>query len=173
MAMRSPSAACTPYYGLAARYVLPPFLLLEDSYTDVQSITALLKRIGLVNPVRVIGSVPDAQHYLAECLPSRLPVIVFIGAQVRGIHGLAVLEWMRQQPDPIAGVAAIALIDGADVLMATEAASLGVAAVQKPVEMRALIAAMKSLGLPERAKIDVAKLTVKVELWAAATELGG
>ena len=153
--------------------MLPPFLLLEDSYTDVQSMIALLKRIGLVNAVRGIGSVPDAQRYLADCLPSRLPVIVFVGAQVRGDHGLALLEWMREQPDPIASIAAIALVDGADETGAAQAADLGIATVEKPVEMRPLITAMKSLGLPEKAKIDVSTLTVQVELWPAGTQLDG
>jgi len=153
--------------------VLPPFLLLEDSYTDVQSVTALLKRIGLVNAVRVIGSVPDAQRYLADCVPSRLPVVVFLGAQVRGAHGLELLEWMRQQPDPIARIAAIALVHGTDEPIAIQAADLGIAIVEKPVDMRALIVAMKSLGLPERAKIDVSTLTVQVELWPRGTQLEG
>ena len=153
--------------------MLPPFLLLEDSYTDVQSMTALLKRIGLVNAVRVIGSVSDAQRYLADCTPSRLPVVVFIGAQVRGAHGLELLEWMRQQPDPIAQIAAIALVHATDEPVAVQAEDLGIATVAKPVEMRALIAAMKSLGLPEKAKIDVSTLTVQVELWPRGTQLDG
>ena len=153
--------------------MLPPFLLLEDSYTDVQSMTALLKRIGLVNAVRVIGSVSDAQRYLADCVPSRLPVVVFIGAQVRGAHGLELLEWMRQQPDPIAQIGAIALVHATDEPVALQAADLGIPTVEKPVEMRALIAAMKSLGLPEKAKIDVSTLTVQVELWPRGTQLDG
>jgi DNA-binding response OmpR family regulator len=153
--------------------VLPPFLLLEDSYTDVQSMTALLKRIGLVNAVRVIGSVSDAQRYLADCVPSLLPVVVFIGAQVRGAHGLELLEWMRQQPDPIAQIGAIALVHATDEPVAIQAADLGIPTVEKPVEMRALIAAMKSLGLPEKAKIDVSTLTVQVELWPRGTQLDG
>jgi len=153
--------------------MLPPFLLLEDSYTDVQSMMALLKRIGLVNSVRVIGSVPDAQKYLVDCVPSRLPVVVFIGAQVRGAHGLELLEWMRQQPDAIARIAAIALVHATDEPVADQAAELGLPTVEKPVEMRALIAAMKSLGLPERAKIDVSTLTVQVELWPRGTQLDG
>ena len=153
--------------------MLPPFLLLEDSYTDVQSMTALLKRIGLVNAVRVIGSVSDGQRYLADCAPSRLPVVVFIGAQVRGAHGLELLEWMRQQPDHIAQIAAIALVHATDEPVAMQAADLGIATVAKPVDMRALIAAMKSLGLPEKAKIDVSTLTVQVELWPRGTPLDG
>jgi CheY-like chemotaxis protein len=151
--------------------LLPPFLLLEDSYTDVQSMTALLRRIGLVNSVRVIGSVSDAQRYLADCAPSRLPVVVFIGAQVRGAHGLELLEWMRQQPEPIAQIAAIALVHATDEPVAGQAADLGIATVEKPVEMRSLIAAMKGLGLPEKAKIDVSTLTVQVELWPRGTQL--
>ena len=152
--------------------MLPPFLLLEDSYTDVQSITALLKRIGLVNAVRVTGSVSDAQRYLAGCAPGRLPVVVFIGAQVRGVHGLDLVEWMRDQVHPISQISAIALVDSADETLAVRASGYGIAAVEKPVEMHALIAALKRLGLPEKAKIDVSTLTVQVELWPHGTDIG-
>jgi DNA-binding response OmpR family regulator len=151
--------------------MLPPFLLLEDSYSDVQAMTALLKRIGLVNRVRVIGSVADAQQYLLECAPSRLPVLALIGSQVRGAHGLDLLTWMREQEEPIAKIAAIALIDGGNEDLVARTAMLGIAAVEKPVEMRALITAMKALALPEKAKIDVSTLTVQVELWPYGTAI--
>jgi DNA-binding response OmpR family regulator len=146
--------------------MLPPFLLLEDSYTDVQAMTALLKRIGLVNGVRVIGSVDDAQRYLSDtAAAARLPVIVFIGTQVRGTHGLELLAWMRAQAAPLCRVAAIALLDLSDDSRVQRAVELGVTVIEKPVEMRALIAAMKSLGLAEKTRIDTTTLSVQIELW--------
>jgi DNA-binding NarL/FixJ family response regulator len=144
--------------------MLPPFLLLEDSYRDVQAMIALLKRIGLVNGVRIIGTVAEAQRYLSDTAPSALPVVVFIGTQIRGAHGLELLEWMRRQADPLRQVAVIALVDTADEAGMQRATDLSVTMVEKPVEMRALIAALKGLGLAEKAKIDTMTLTVQVEL---------
>jgi len=157
--------------------MLPSFLLLEDSYSDVQTLTALFKRIGLANPVRVIGTVADAQRHLSESAPERLPVIVFIGAQVRGAHGLDLVDWMRQQ-HVLARVAAIALVDDADAEAAARAAELGVSVVAKPIDMRALVSAMRALGLPEKARIDRMTLSVQVELYprdveSAEAEEGG
>jgi len=151
--------------------MLPSFLLLEDSYTDVQTMTALFKRIGLANPVRVIGTVADAQRHLTESAPERLPVIVFIGAQMRGLHGLDLLDWMRQQ-DVLSRVAAIALLDAADADATARAAELGVSVVEKPVDMRALITAMRALGLSEKARIDRMTLSVQIELYPPEDQSG-
>jgi hypothetical protein len=145
--------------------MLPPFLLLEDSYTEVQLMTALFKRIGLINPVRVLGTVADAQRHLAETATGRLPVIVFVGAQSRGAHALDLLDWMRLQTTEVGRIATIALVDTADIDALDRAAALGVPTVHRPVEMRALISAMRGLGLAEKAKIDRTTLMVQVELW--------
>jgi hypothetical protein len=147
--------------------MLPPFLLLEDSYTDVEAHVAMLKRIGLVNAVRVIGDVPAAQRYLQECATERLPVIVFLGGQTRGGHGIDLVRWMRGQPGALAQLAAIAIwpdgrpaVQGEDDIRA-----LGIAVVDAPVDMHRLIAVMKGFGLSEKVRIDSATLTVQVELW--------
>jgi DNA-binding response OmpR family regulator len=144
--------------------MLPAFLLLEDSYSDIQTLTALFKRIGLANPVRIIGTVAEAQRDLATAERGRLPVIVFVGAQVRGAHGLDLLDWMRQQ-DALSRVAAIALVDAGDSDAVVRATELGVSVVEKPIDMWALVSAMRALGLPEKAKIDRMTLTVQVELY--------
>jgi len=145
--------------------MVPPFLLLEDSYSEVQSMTAMLKRIGLVNPIRVIATIADAQRHLSETDPARLPVIVFVGAQLRGAHGLELLEWMRGQSQQIGGIAAIALIDNDDIETSARAVELGIPVVVRPVEMRTLVTTMRGLGLAEKAKIDRTTLMVQVELW--------
>jgi DNA-binding response OmpR family regulator len=145
--------------------MVPPFLLLEDSYSEVQSMTAMLKRIGLVNPIRVIATIADAQRHLSETDPARLPVIVFVGAQLRGAHGLELLEWMRGQSQQIGGIAAIALIDHDDIETSARAVELGIPVVVRPVEMRTLVTTMRGLGLAEKAKIDRTTLMVQVELW--------
>ena len=150
--------------------VLPPFLLLEDSYTEVHLMTAMLKRIVLVNPVRVIGTVADAQRHLEQSVPDRLPVVVFIGVQARGAHGLDLLAWMRQQSPELGQIATIALVNGADDAAMVRAVDLDVPIVERPLDMRALVTAMRGLGLAEKAKIDRTTLMVQVELWPPAIE---
>src|SRR5262245_20437553 len=79
--------------------VAPPFLMLDDSYTDVQNLTALVKRIGLTNNVRAFGQLADAQAFLtAAADAARRPVLVFVAARVRGGNGVELLRWMRAQP---------------------------------------------------------------------------
>ena len=146
-----------------------PFLLFDDSYTDAQTFVALVKRIGLLNPVRVIGTTAEAQEYLASCAPARLPVIVFAGMQTRGGSGLDLLRWMKEQ-DALATLPLVALLE-ADADTASRALALGAGVVEKPLEMHALIAAMKAFALPERVKIDTMTLTVQVELCAPGTEV--
>lgn len=147
--------------------MLPPFLLLDDSYTDVEAHIKLLKRIGLVNAVRVIGDIPAAQRYLLECAAERLPVIVFIGAHVRGGQAIDLVRWMRGQAGAVATLSTIAMRPpDLDVdAEGDDADALGLAIVDTPIDMHALIAAMKGLGLAEKVRIDPATLTVQVELW--------
>jgi len=149
--------------------LLPPFLLVDDSYTDVESHVALLKRIGLVNTVRVIGDLAGAQRYLQECAGERLPAIVFIGTQIRGGGGVDLVRWMRGQHAAIAAIPAIGLWRSDDTADSgqngDDAAALGLAMVDAPVDMHRLIATMKGLGLTERVRIDSATLMVQVELW--------
>jgi hypothetical protein len=137
------------YY--ASRMVLPQFLLLDDSYSDVQAFVALVKRIGLVNSVRPVSTIAEAQSYLLTCDAARLPVVVFSGGAVRDGDGSVLFNWMDEQDLPFNAVPTIAL--------------------SKPLEMYDIIASLKALALPERAKIDTTTLTVRVELWPHGTML--
>jgi CheY-like chemotaxis protein len=141
-----------------------PFLLIEDSYADVQAFMTTVKRIGLVNPVTVQATVALAQRFLSACAPERLPVIIFAGTQMRGGHSLDLLDWIPQQPDAIAAIPTVALVDADDEPARQHAAAHSTPTVGKPVEMYELIAAMKTLGLAEKVKIDAMTLTVQVEL---------
>jgi hypothetical protein len=125
---------------------LPQFLLLDDSYTDVQVFTTLIRRIGLVNPVRPIGTVAEAQRYLAAAAPSALPVVVVSGGATA--DGDELFSWMGEQ-DALSAIPTVTLT--------------------KPLEMNAVMGALKALALPERARIDTTTLTVSVELWPHGT----
>ena len=129
---------------------LPEFLLVDDSYADVQTFIALVKRIGIANVVRPVPTVDDATRYLTCCAPSGLPVVVFAAAATGGLHiHEDLLSWMDGQGPPISAIPALA--------------------VEKPLEMYQLMAAVKTLALPERARIDTTTLMVRVELWPHGT----
>jgi hypothetical protein len=107
----------------------------------------------------------EAKRYLTGCATSRLPVAILTCAPAGSDDGLALVTWMREQPDAIASLDAIALLDPGDVGMEAQAEQLSLRTVPLPVEMRALITALKALELPEKARIDPATLTVQVELF--------
>ena len=150
--------------------LLPPILVVGLDDDTARPLMQLLTRIGLANPGLVRAPAEEAARFLAGCATSRLPVVVlacadssFATASEGG--GLSIIEWMREQPDAIASIDAIALVGDDDEASRLQAARLGVSTVPMPVEMRPLIAALKSLALPEKARIDPATLTVQVELW--------
>ena len=150
--------------------LVPPFLLIDDRPDEAESFTALLRRIGLVNPVRIAGTVSSAQRFISGCAVERLPVIVFLSGALAEGDPLDLVEWMKTQQPEVASIGTIAVIDAADETLRERAAGLSVTIVDAPVEMRPLIAAMKALALPERARIDSATLTVQVELWSPFNE---
>jgi hypothetical protein len=129
--------------------LLPQFLLVDDSYPDVQAFTVMVTRIGLVNSVRPIATVDEAKKYLMTCATSALPVVVFSSGVVRDGDGCDLFAWMEDQDPPVSAIPTVTL--------------------QKPLEMYAVIGALKALALPERARIDTTTLTVRVELWPYGT----
>lgn len=145
-------AKCPARRAYYARVALPQFLLVDDSYTDVQAFIAMVKRIGLVNGVRPVGTIAEAKSYLATCAASALPVVVFTGSAVQDGDGTDLCDWMEEQEPPISAIPTLTL--------------------EKPLEMYAVIGALKALDLPERARIDTTTLTVRVELWPHGTVLG-
>jgi len=131
---------------------VPQFLLLDDRYADVQAFVAMVKRIGLVNAVRPFGTLAEAETYLAGASESTLPVVVFSGGTVDDGDGLDLFAWMEEQDLPLSAIPTVTL--------------------EKPLDMYAVIAALKALALPERARIDTTTLTVRVELWPHGTTPG-
>jgi len=131
--------------------LLPQFLLVDDSYADVQAFVALVKRIGLVNVVLPVSTLADARDLLTSAEPTRLPVVVFSGGTVRDGDGDELFTWLEEQDPPLSGIPTVTL--------------------NKPLEMYTVIGALKALALPERARIDTTTLTVRVELWPHGTIL--
>lgn len=130
--------------------MLPPFLLVDDSYTDVQAFIHMVKRIGLVNSVKPFATIDEARKFLATSGPASLPVVVF-SVGLPGDDENELLSWLEQQAPPVGAIPTLRL--------------------HKPLEMYAVIGALKALDLPERARIDTTTLTVRVELWPHGTVL--
>ena len=145
--------------------LLPPILVVGLDAEAAQPLIQLLRRIGLANPTLVRTLPEDAASFLTACATSRLPVVVLVCPSPGVAAGLSIIEWMRSQPDAIAAIDAVAMLAPEDEASQLQAATLGVTAVAMPVEMRPLIAALKGLALPEKARIDPATLMVQVELW--------
>jgi hypothetical protein len=131
--------------------LLPPFLLIDDDYADTQAFIALVKRIGLVNKVRSLGTVAEAKRFLATAEQPALPVVIFIGDAAPEEDGDELFEWLGSQAVTLGAIPTVMLA--------------------KPLEMYAVIRALKELSLPERARIDATTLTVRVELWPRGTIL--
>ena len=131
--------------------LLPPFLLVDDSYAEVQAFVAMVKRIGLVNAVLPVSTLAEARDVLTAAEPMRLPVVVFSGGTVRDGEGDDLFAWLEDQDPPLSAIPTVTLT--------------------KPLEMYAVIGALKALALPERARIDTTTLTVRVELWPHGTLL--
>lgn len=145
--------------------LLPPILVVGLDAETAQPLIQLLRRIGLANPTLVRTLPEDAASFLTACATSRLPVVVLACASPGVAEDLSIIEWMRSQPDAIAAIDAVAIVADSDQASQLQAMTLGVTTVPMPVEMRPLIAALKALALPEKAKIDPATLMVQVELW--------
>jgi CheY-like chemotaxis protein len=145
--------------------LLPPILVVGLDAETAQPLIQLLMRIGLANPTLVRTLPEDAASFLTGCATSRLPVVVLACASPGMSEGLSIIDWMRSQPDAISAIEAVALVAGGDEASQLQAMTLGVTTVAMPVEMRPLIAALKALALPEKARIDPATLMVQVELW--------
>lgn len=134
------------------RVALPQFLLVDDRYTDVHAFINMVKRIGLVNGVRPFATIDEAKKFLRVCVPSSLPVVVFSGGAVRDGDASELFSWIEEQDPPVGAIPTLLL--------------------HKPLDMYAVIGALKALDLPERARIDTTTLTVRVELWPHGTVLG-
>jgi hypothetical protein len=78
-------------------------------------------------------------------------VVVFSAGAIADGDESELFAWMEEQELPLSAVPTVSVI--------------------KPLDMHDLIASLKALALPERARIDTMTLTVRVELWPSGTVL--
>ena len=132
----------------------PHLLLVESTDADVREFTEVIKRIGLVNGVRAVTTSAIAKDHLGSLAASALPLLVVSASAAVADGPLTDLfDWMEQQQSPIS--------------------DLPILRLNKPLEMYAVIGALKALAFPERTRIDTTTLTIRVELWPHGTAIDG
>ncbi len=81
-----------------------PILLVEDEENDVLFMRMVVERIGLKNPLSVARDGREALDYLrgegpyADRQRYPLPGLMLLDLRLPYVPGLAILEWLRQQP---------------------------------------------------------------------------
>src|SRR2546421_12464576 len=79
-------------------------LIVEDEENDAFCLKDGLKKAGVQNPIQVVADGRLALDYLggegkfADRGRFPLPSVVFLDLKLPQINGLAVLEWIREQP---------------------------------------------------------------------------
>jgi CheY-like chemotaxis protein len=79
----------------------PAVLLVEDNPDDVFIMRRMLKKAGFALPLQVVSDGREALDYLAATGAYEgcsAPSIIFLDLKLPYVHGLEVLEWIRQQP---------------------------------------------------------------------------
>ena len=82
----------------------PALLYVEDEQSDVLLFRFAVTRVGLTNPVHIVGDGAQAIDYLAGNGPFAdrnahpLPALVLLDLNLPKKSGFEVLRWIRQQP---------------------------------------------------------------------------
>jgi len=76
-------------------------LLVEDTDTDAKQAEAMLKRLGIKNPVRRLLDGQEAMYLLTNLAedPSAMPPsVIFLGLRLPYVTGFEILKWMQDKP---------------------------------------------------------------------------
>lgn len=133
-------------------------LQVEDSEDDVFMMKRVLKKAGVMNPLRVVWNGQEAVDYLAAALdPTRaaehpLPFLVLLDLKLPYRDGFEVLEWIRGQP-ALAEVTVAMLTGSGEARDRQRALELGARAyLVKPAsvdDMKRLLAALGAVSAEE------------------------
>jgi len=117
-------------------------LAVEDDDADAQFIDRVARQSPLVQSVRVLRGVEEAQAYLSGMEPfadrSRFPMpnLVLLDLKLRRISGLELLRWIRSQP-ALRSLSVVVLSGTARETDLNRAYELGIEAyVVKPVGLK-------------------------------------
>lgn len=136
----------TPAQPIVER--LPPVFLVEDDRVAAAAIEAQMRRMGLANPVLVIGDGTEAVERLGEAADSGLvPALVLLDRMLPGLSGMDVLRWASNHPR-IRNVPVIMITASVDADAIAEAHSLGASSyLVKPVGISALPEVLNDLNV--------------------------
>lgn len=129
----------------------PPIVLLDDSDDDAPAFAALVGRIGLANSVLALATLPKLKSFLLACDGALLPIAICADGVARSGDIRALAGWQAQQSSGISDIPTLTVI--------------------KPFDLQPVMAAFKALALPEKARIDLTTLMVRIELWPRGTRL--
>jgi CheY-like chemotaxis protein len=108
---------------------LRPIMLIEDEYTDSLLIQRAFEKAGIQNPIQYVSDGDDALARLEgigqyqDRVRYPLPAFILLDLKLPGMHGLALLRWIRSKKDLrlIPVVVLTNSADAADVKSAYEA----------------------------------------------------
>jgi CheY-like chemotaxis protein len=126
-------------------------LLVEDDPNDVALTQLAFERVGLLNPLDVVGDGEQAIAYLAGQPPyaerDGLPILVLLDLKLPRRSGFDVLAWMRSMPG-VRRLPVVILTSSAQLLDINRAYDAGANSyLVKPVPFEGLLRLVEALGL--------------------------
>lgn len=127
---------------------LPPVLLVDDDFRDVEIMTYLLER-AIDNPVHVARDGQEALDYLLQTIPPQprqAPAVVLLDLKMPRVDGAEVLERMKRNVDlkrvPVVMMTGSTLPEELERCYALGANAF----VSKPTRLSSLVDGMSALG---------------------------
>ena len=126
-----------------------PILLLEDETDDVTLTERAIAAAGITNPLHTAATISEGKQYLLQAVRhGNLPALLILDFGLPDGRGDTLLEWLRQQPEPLGGVPVIVVTVSPERRDQMRAERLGaVLYLLKPVDPELLSRAVASLGL--------------------------
>lgn len=94
-----------------------PLLLIDDGRELFHATNRALERLGRWRPLMLIPQYEAARRYITDSLAGgRPPVAIIIGAYDADTAPLALLDWLREQPEPLRSSEVLVITD--DVMSA-------------------------------------------------------
>lgn len=92
-------------HGSSGFNPLAPILVADDDEDDTFFIERLIKKTGILNPIRTFSDGTEVVNFLGGAKLStpagrlRCPRLLFLDLKMRGLGGFEFLEWARQRKD--------------------------------------------------------------------------
>ena len=143
---------------------IEPIILVEDDVNDVFFVRHALETARIQNPLSVFASAEQAREYLRLQRSMLGPVLVILDLDLAGAEtGLDVLQWIRDQPEPLGSTPAL-ILSGSDRQQdRDDSHRLGAMTyLQKPVTEESLTRAVQALGFVIVTNLTSGQLAVRI-----------